>query len=156
MLDIFVDADACPVKNEVYRVAERYGLHVRLITNLPMRTPAADWIELVTVDDKYDAADNWIVEHVRPDDIVITGDIRLADRCLKKGALVLGTTGRPFTPDNIGSALASREILSHLRSLDDIPRGPAPFRKKDRSRFLQQLDEMIQRVKRGKPADDLT
>jgi uncharacterized protein YaiI (UPF0178 family) len=141
--DIFVDADGCPVKQEIYRVATRYGLKVTLVSNARMRTPQEDWLALVVVDGQFDAADDWIVEHVRPQDIVISGDIPLASRCLEKGALVLGPTGRVFTEENIGDALASRELLSHLRELGTMTGGPVPFEKRDRSRFLQRLDEMV-------------
>jgi uncharacterized protein YaiI (UPF0178 family) len=141
--DIFVDADGCPVKQEIYRVATRYGLKVTLVSNARMRTPQEDWLKLVVVDGQFDAADDWIVEHVRPQDIVISGDIPLASRCLEKGALVLGPTGRVFTGENIGDALASRELLSHLRELGTMTGGPAPFEKRDRSRFLQRFDEMV-------------
>ena len=144
MLHIFVDADGCPVKQEIYRVAERYGLKVTVVSNSQMRTPDEDWLEVVVVEGQFDAADDWIVEHVSKRDIVISGDIPLASRCLKKGALVLGPTGRVFTEDNIGEALASREILSHLRELGTMTGGPAPFGKRDRSRFLQRLDDTIQ------------
>ena len=144
MLHIFVDADGCPVKQEIYRVAERYGIKVILVSNSQMRAPDEDWLEVVVVEGRFDAADDWIVEHVSKRDIVISGDIPLASRCLKKGALVLGPTGRVFTEDNIGEALASRELLSHLRALGTVTGGPAPFEKRDRSRFLQRLDDTIQ------------
>lgn len=148
--DIFIDADGCPVKPEVYRVAQRYGLKVILVSNTWMRTPPEDWIELVVVDGQPDAADDWIVEHVSAQDIVISGDIPLASRCLEKGALVLGPTGRVFTQDSIGEALASRDLMSQLRDLGTVTGGPAPFEKRDRSRFLQRLDETIQAVGRRK------
>jgi len=150
LLDIFIDADGSPVKQEVYRVAKRYGLKVTLVSNSRMGTPQEDWLEVVVVDGQFNAADDWIVEHVNENDIVITGDIPLASRCLGKDARVLGPTGRVFTRDNIGEALASRELLSHLRDLGTLTRGPAPFEKRDRSRFLQRLDETIQAVRRGK------
>ncbi len=150
MFDIFVDADGCPVKEEVYRVAKRYGLKVILVANAWMRVPAEDWLELVVVDGQLDAADDWIVEHVTEDDIVISGDIPLASRCLEKGVLVLGPRGRVFTDDTIGEALAKRELMSHLRDLGTMTGGPAPFEKRDRSRFLQRLDETIQTVRRRK------
>jgi len=124
-------------------VAKRYGLKVTLVSNARMRTPQEDWLKLVVVDGQFDAADDWIVEHVRPQDIVISGDIPLASRCLEKGALVLGPTGRVFTEENIGDALASRELLSRLRELGTMTGGPASFEKRDRSRFLQRLDEMV-------------
>ena len=150
MLNIFVDGDGCPVKREVYRVAKRYGAKVTLVSNSRMRSPEEDWLEIVVVDGQFNAADDWIVEHASEDDIVITGDIPLASRCLEKGAHVLGPTGRVFTRDSIGEALASRELLSHLRNLGTITGGPAPFEKRDRSRFLQRLDETIQAVRSRK------
>jgi uncharacterized protein YaiI (UPF0178 family) len=115
-----------------------------------MRSPQEDWLEIVVVDGQFNAADDWIVEHVSENDIVITGDIPLASRCLEKGAQVLAPTGRVFTRDSIGEALASRELLSHLRNLGTITGGPAPFEKRDRSRFLQRLDETIQAVRSRK------
>jgi uncharacterized protein YaiI (UPF0178 family) len=148
LLDIYVDADGCPVKQEVYRVARRYGLKVILVANSRMRIPDSDSVELVLVDDHLDAADNWIVEHVAENDIVITGDIPLAHRCLKQGARVLGPRGRVFTEDSIGSALATRDLLAHLRELGTVTGGPAPFQKRDRSQFLQRLDEIIQAIRR--------
>jgi hypothetical protein len=150
LLVIFVDADACPVKQEVYRVAKRYGLKVALVSNARIRTPNEDWLEMVVVDGQFDAADDWIVEHVSENDIVISGDVPLASRCLEKGAKVLAPTGRDFNQDNIGEALASREFLSYLRDLGTITGGPAPFEKRDRSRFLQRLDETIQSVRSRK------
>ena len=149
MLDIYIDADACPVKQEVYRVATRYGLHVTVVANTPMRVPDSDGVELVVVDDQFDAADDWIVEQVTTNDIVISADIPLAARCLEKGARVLDPPGSVFTEDSIGEALAGRELLSQLREMGTISGGPAPFEKRDRSRFLQQLDQTIQTVKRG-------
>ena len=150
LLVIFVDADACPVKQEVYRVAKRYGLKVTLVSNSWMRIPYEDWLEMVVVDGQFNAADDWIVEHVSENDIVISGDIPLASRCLEKGARVLAPTGRVFTRESIGEALAGREFLSYLRDLGSITGGPAPFEKRDRSRFLQRLDETIQAVRSGK------
>ena len=149
MLDIFVDADACPVKQEVYRVAQRYGLHVTVITNSRIQIPNGDWIKLVVVEGQFDAADNWIVEHAAANDIVISGDIPLAARCLDKGTRVIGLRGDIFTQDSIGDALASRALLAHLRELGTITGGPAPFESRDRSRFLQRLDETIQGLRRG-------
>ncbi len=150
LLDIYVDADGCPVKQEVYRVAKRYGLKVILVANSWQRIPHEDWLELAVVEDLFDAADDWIVEHVTENDIVIAGDIPLASRCLKKGARVLGPRGRVFTEDSIGEALGTRELLSHLRDLGTQTGGPAPFENRDRSRFLQRFDEIIQAVRRGK------
>ncbi len=148
MLDIFVDADACPVKQEIYRVAKRYGLKVVLVSNSWMRVPASSWLDLVVVDKGADVADDWIVEHAGRNDIVVSGDIPLASRCLQKGALVLGNTGKPFTEDNIGNALSLRNLLSDLREQGVVTSGPKPFAKKDSSRFLQALDEIIVKVRR--------
>jgi uncharacterized protein len=149
LTEIYIDADGCPVKDEVYRVAERYGLKVTLAANSWMRTPDADWVELILVDDNIDAADDWIAEHAGENDIVITADIPLASRCLKNGAQVLGPKGRVFTEAGIGDALATREILSNLRDQGTMTGGPAPFGKKDRSRFLQSLDAAVQACGRG-------
>ena len=151
MLHIFVDADACPVKQEVYRVAGRYSLDTTLVTNSWMRVPNERWIALQVVGDGFDAADDWIVEHVTPHDIVITADILLASRCLKEGASVIGTTGKPFTEDNIGMAVATRTLMSELRETGEITGGPPPMHKRDRSRFLQQLDDVIQSIRRMHP-----
>jgi uncharacterized protein YaiI (UPF0178 family) len=148
LLHIYVDADACPVKQEVYRVAKRCGLDVTLVANSWMRVPDERWLELEVVGGGFDEADDWIVEHVEADDIVITADIPLASRCLKEGARVIGTTGKPFTEDNIGSALATRDLLSELRGAGEITGGPLPIQKRDRSRFLQALDEVIQSIRR--------
>ena len=148
MLHIYVDADACPVKQEVYRVAKRYQLDVTLVANSWMRVPDERWLSLEVVGEGFDAADDWIVEHVQPHDIVITGDIPLASRCIKEGARVIGTTGKPFTDNNIGSALATRDLLSELRGAGEITAGPPPLQKRDRSRFLQRLDEVIQSIRR--------
>ncbi|HZL85864.1 MAG TPA: YaiI/YqxD family protein [Candidatus Krumholzibacteria bacterium] len=148
LLDIFVDADGCPVKEEVYRVAQRYGLKVFLVANSWMRTPVGEWLEQITVGPEFNAADDWIAEHAGTDDIVITGDIPLASRCVHKGAKVLGLKGRPFTEENIGGVLATRDLLAELREQGAKTRGPDPFAKKDRSLFLQQLDGMIQEIRR--------
>ncbi|MBW2203235.1 MAG: YaiI/YqxD family protein [Deltaproteobacteria bacterium] len=148
MLHIFIDADSCPVKSEVYRVANRYGLDVTLVANSWMRVPNDRWIALEVVEDGFDAADDWIVEHVEPHDIVVTSDIPLASRCLKENARVIGPSGKPFTEDNIGQAVATRDLLSELRDAGEITGGPPPLNKRDRSRFLQQLDEMIQSIRR--------
>ncbi len=148
MLHIFVDADACPVKEEVYRVASRFRLDVTLVTNSWMRVPNEQWIALEVVGEGSDVADDWIVEHVQPHDIVITADILLASRCLKEGAHVIGTTGKQFTDDNIGQAVATRDLLSELRDTGEITGGPPPLKKCDRSLFLQKLDEVIQLIRR--------
>ena len=148
MLNIYVDADACPVKHEVYRVANRYRLEVTLVTNSWMRVPDEQWITLEVVEDGLDVADDWIVEHVQVDDIVVTADIPLASRCLKEGAQVIGPNGKPFTDNNIGQAVATRDLLSELRGAGEITGGPPPLKKSDRSRFLQQIDEIIQGIRR--------
>jgi uncharacterized protein YaiI (UPF0178 family) len=153
LLHIIVDADACPVKKEIYRVAGRYQLNVTLVANAWMRVPNERWITLEVVGDRFDAADDWIAEHVQAHDIVITADIPLASRCLEKGARVLGPTGKPFTEDNIGSAVATRELLAGLRAAGEITGGPPPLQKNDRSRFLQQLDNVIQSIRRAHPGD---
>ncbi len=146
---ILVDADACPVKDEVYRVAFRREVAVRVVSNARIRIPNHPLVERVVVSDGFDAADDWIAEQAGPRDVVITADILLADRCLKKGAAVLGPTGKPFTDASIGNAIAVRAIMADLRSGGDIIGGPAPFAKADRSRFLQALDEALTRLARG-------
>ena len=151
LLHIFVDADACPVKPEVYRVASRYRLDVTLVANSWMRVPNEQRIVLEVVKDGFDAADDWIVEHVQSHDIVITADIPLASRCMKQGAHVMGPTGKPFTENNIGQAVAMRDLLSGLRDAGEITGGPPPLKKSDRSRFLQQLDNEIQSIRRNHP-----
>ena len=148
MTDIYVDADACPVKDEVYRVAQRYGLRVLLVSNAWLRAPNEEWLEVVVVGAELDAADAWIVEHVTEDDIVVSADIPLAALCLEKGAGVLGPRGRPFTKDSIGEALATRELMSQLREMGEVSGGPPPFEKRDRSQFLQALDRMVHAVRR--------
>lgn len=153
LLNIFVDADACPVKQEVYRVAGRFHLHVTLVANSRMRFPNESWIDLQIVGNGLDAADDWIAEHAQTGDIVITADIPLAHRCLKKGAQVIGPTGKRFTEDNIGRSVATRNLLSELRDAGEMMGGPPPFKKRDRSRFLQQLDEVIQSIRRNQPSN---
>ena len=148
MLHIFVDADACPVKQELNRVAKRYSLGVTLVSGSWMRISEAAQVTLKVVDQGMDAADDWIVEHVEADDIVITSDVPLAARCVGEGAYVLGPTGKPFTEDNIGPALATRNLLSELRELGEIAGGPPPFDKRDRSRFLEGLDKTINEIRR--------
>ncbi len=149
MLHIYIDGDACPVKDETYKVAQRYGLSVTVVANSWMRVPSGDWLELVVVDKGLDEADDWIAEAVETDDIVITGDIPLAARCLDKGARVLGHKGRPFTPENVGESLATRQLLAQLRDQGVMMGGPPPFAAKDRSLFLQQLDQMVNTIRRG-------
>jgi len=146
---ILVDADACPVKDEIYRVAERRQVPVSVVSNSPFRVPADPLIERVVVSGGFDAADDWIAERADERTVVITADILLADRCLKAGATVLGPTGRPFTRASIGTAIATRAIMADLRAgLGEGIGGPAPFAKADRSRFLQALDEALVRLAR--------
>ena len=147
MLHIFIDADACPVKPEVYRVAHRYKLSVTLVAGAPMRIPNRDEITVRVLDQGIDAADDWIVEHLETNDIVITADIPLAARCVARGAYVLGHTGKPFSDDNIGPALATRNLLCELRQLGEVSGGPPPFNKRDRSRFLQSLDKAVNEIR---------
>ena len=148
-IQILVDADACPVKDEVYRVAFRREVPVRVVSNSWLRVPAHPLVERVVVSDRFDAADDWIVEQADARTVVITGDILLADRCLKKGAAVIGHNGKPFTSASIGGALATRAIMADLRAGGDVVGGPAAFTKADRSRFLQALDESLARLDRG-------
>jgi len=148
MLHIFVDADACPVKQETYRVAGRYQLSVTLVAGSHMRVPDDARITLKVVDQTMDAADDWIVENVEVDDIVITGDIPLAARCVKKGAYVLGHAGKAFTEENVGIALATRDLLADLRQFGEVTGGPPPFNKRDRSRFLEGLDKAVNEIRR--------
>ena len=149
-MEIYVDADACPVKDEVYRVAARYGLKVYVVSNASIFTPKRETIEPVVVKGGLDVADDWIAERIGPGDIAITADIPLADRCLRRGAGVLGPRGHPFTDESIGEALATRELLDTLRQGGMLGTGPPPFGPKDRSRFLAKLDEAIQAIKRRK------
>jgi uncharacterized protein YaiI (UPF0178 family) len=148
LLHIFVDADACPVKREIYRVANRYQLSVTLVAGSRMRIPDDVKVALKVVDQGMDAADDWIVEHLEVDDIVITADVPLAARCVRRGAYVLGHTGKAFTEDNIGPALATRDLLSELRQFGEVTGGPPPFDKRDRSRFLEGLDKAINEIRR--------
>jgi hypothetical protein len=143
---ILVDADACPVKEEVYRVAFRREVPVRVVSNMRMRVPDHPLIERALVSDAFDAADDWIAEAADARTVVITGDILLADRCLKKGATVIGHNGKLFTSASIGSAIATRAIMADLRAGAGVTGGPAPFAKADRSRFLQALDEALVRL----------
>ncbi len=146
---IFVDADACPVKDEVYRVAGRYVLFVHVVANAFIRVPKDPLIALKVVDAGPDVADDWIIEHVTEYDIVITADIPLADRALKAGAFAIAPNGRPFTRDSIAAALATRSIMEHLRSTGEATGGPKAFAPADRSRFLQALDEAVVRARRA-------
>jgi uncharacterized protein len=144
--DIFVDADACPVKQEVYSVARRYRLKVILVANSSMNVPQEDGISLVMVKGQMDAADDWIVDHAASNDIVITGDIPLAARCLKIRARVLEPKGQVFTEASISSALAHRDIMQYLRNTGMETSGPPPFTRRDHSRFLQSLDKVIREI----------
>jgi hypothetical protein len=144
-----IDADACPVKDEVYKVAWRREVPVAVVSNQRIRVPDHPLIERVTVSDAFDAADDWIAEQAEAKTVVITGDILLADRCLKKGAIVVGHDGKPFTTASIGGAIATRAIMADLRSGAGVTGGPAPFAKADRSRFLQALDEALVRLGRA-------
>jgi uncharacterized protein YaiI (UPF0178 family) len=146
--EILVDADACPVKDEVYRVAERHQITVAIVANATIRVPAHPLFRRVLVGSGFDAADDWIAEAAGPATIVITADILLADRCVKAGATVIGNNGRPFTAASIGSAVATRALMVDLRAMGDVTGGPAPFAKADRSRFLQALDEAVVRIRR--------
>jgi uncharacterized protein YaiI (UPF0178 family) len=146
---ILVDADACPVKDEIYKVAWRHEVPVRIVSNARLRVPDHPLIERVTVSDAFDAADDWIAERADGEAVVVTGDILLADRCLKAGAQVIAPNGKPFTAASIGGAIATRAILADLRAgADGISGGPAPFARADRSRFLSALDEALVRLKR--------
>lgn len=151
-MQIHVDADGCPVKQEVYRVAKRCGLAVNVVANKWMQTPDDPLVRMVVVTDGFDAADDWIVAHARARDVVVTADIPLAARCLAKDAAVIGPTGRRFTDRDIGGALASRSLSAHLRESGVITGGPAPFQDRDRSRFLQALDAAVQEGRRAEAA----
>jgi uncharacterized protein YaiI (UPF0178 family) len=150
MLILYVDADACPVKDEVYRVASRYGMRVVVVANAALRVPEDAMVALI-VRTGFGAADDWIVEQAGPGDIVVTADIPLAARCLAKDARVLGPKGHPFTDNDIGGALAMRNLMDELRQGGTVTGGPAPMSPKDRSRFLSKLDEMINAVRRAFP-----
>jgi uncharacterized protein YaiI (UPF0178 family) len=149
LLEIYVDADACPFKQEVCKVAKRNRLNVTFVSNTLMRIPDQEGAKLVVVEGQFDAADNWIVEHISKDDIVVTTDIPLAYRCVKRGAQVLGPTGRILSDANIGQVLATRDLLTELREAGTIKGGPPPLQKRDRSRFLQSLEQIIQNIKRA-------
>lgn len=148
MTEIYVDADACPVRDEVFRVAGRHGLAVHLVTNGTMRPPSYPLARIVLVGQGADAADDWIAEHIQRGDVCITADIPLAARCLERTARALSHTGRPFTADNIGQALAMRDLSRHLRETGAITGGPPPLGKSDRSQFLNALETMLQAIKR--------
>jgi len=148
---IFVDADACPVKDEIFRVATRCGLKVLVVSNSPLRLPRNPLVEAVVVaKGQFDGADDWIVEQITNRDIAVTADIPLAARCLEKGARALDAKGKVFSPESIGDALASRELMAHLRAMGEMGGGPPPFSARDRSTFLQRLDDLIQAQRRSK------
>ena len=148
-IQILVDADACPVKDEIYKVALRHTVSVKIVSNSAFRVLAHPLVERVVVGSGFDEADDWIAERADPHSIVITADILLADRALKAGATVLAPIGKPFTANSIGTAIATRAIMADLRAGGDVVGGPAPFAKTDRSRFLAALDEALVRMKRG-------
>ncbi|MEM8694486.1 MAG: YaiI/YqxD family protein [Pseudomonadota bacterium] len=146
---ILVDADACPVKEEIYKVAFRHDVPVTIVSNSHLRVPDHPLIRREVVSDSFDAADDWIAERAIGKSIVVTADILLADRCIKAGASVIGPNGKPFTANSIGAAVATRAIMADLRAGGDAIGGPPPFSKADRSRFLSALDETLVRLKRG-------
>jgi len=145
MTEIYVDADACPVREEVYRVAGRLGLVVHLVSNgsRPFRPPGLPNVLMVSVPDGADAADDWIAARIQSDDVCVTTDIPLAARCLARGARAVAPNGRVWTTDNIGNALAGREVARHLREIGAVTGGPAPLAKADRSKFLSSLDTAV-------------
>lgn len=145
---ILVDGDACPVKEEIYKVAFRRNVPATIVSNSPFRVPVHPLVRRVVVSDGFDAADDWIAEAAHARSVVVTADILLADRCLKAGASVLSPAGKPFTTSSIGSQIATRAIMADLRAGGDIIGGPAPFSKTDRSRFLSALDEVLGRLAR--------
>ena len=151
---ILVDADACPVKDEIYKVAQRHKVAVTIVSNSPFRIPDNPLFSRVVVNDSFDAADDWIAEQTTDRSVVITADILLAERCVNAGAAVLSHNGKPFTKDSIGSAVATRAIMADLRSgmaaADGIG-GPPPFTKADRSQFLQSLDQVLVKLGRTPP-----
>ena len=146
---ILVDADACPVKEEIYKVAYRHQVPVTIVSNSHLRVPDHPLIDRVVVSDGFDAADDWIAQQAGPATIAVTADILLADRCLKAGSVVLSPNGKAFTANSIGTAVATRAIMADLRAGGDAIGGPPPFAKTDRSRFLSSLDEALVRLKRG-------
>jgi uncharacterized protein YaiI (UPF0178 family) len=149
VLQILVDADASPVKQEIYKIAARHQLAVILVANASMFVPSQPGVSLQVVSGDFDAADNWIADRAGEGDIVVTADIPLAARCLANGAAVVAPTGRRFTEDNIGDALATRELMADARAYG-VRSGPPPFTKRDRSQFLQQMEQTVQAIKRGR------
>lgn len=151
MIKIYIDADGCPVKEETYKVAIRHQIPVIVVANKPLNCPLHPLIQMQVVSQGPDEADNWIAEYIQEKDICITSDIPLADRCLKKTARVLDARGEEFTEDMIGDAMATRELMKHLRELGEVRGGPPPFEKRDRSAFLGSLERVIQSIKRSSP-----
>ncbi len=148
LINIYVDADASPVKNETIRVAKRYNIKVYFVSNYKTKTPAYELTEKIIVGNHMDAADDWIVDHVTIDDIVITADVPFASRCIKKGAVVLDPNGRILTEETIGEALSHRDIMTFLRDTGNTAGWSPPYHKRNRSRFLQRLDDLIQAIRR--------
>jgi uncharacterized protein YaiI (UPF0178 family) len=148
VLEIYVDADACPVKQEIYRVASRYRLQVWVVSNGWIAVPDDPIVTRVVVTEGLDRADDWIADRIGPGDIAIAADVPLADRCIKRGARVIAPNGRPFTESSIGSDLANRNLLTALREAGEVRSGGRPFSKQDRSRFLQSLDTAVQAIRR--------
>jgi uncharacterized protein len=149
LLDVYIDADACPVKEDTFRVSKRYGLKVYVVSNSSIVLPKADWILPVVVGGHFDAVDDWIEANVKPNDIVITNDLLLAARCLKKESRVIDPRGNIRTEDNIGEALATRELLSELRQMGAMNTGPKKMGKNHRSNFLSELDRLINQIKKS-------
>ncbi|QFT33858.1 YaiI/YqxD family protein [Roseibium porphyridii] len=149
MTVLYVDADACPVKNEAVRVGERHNVAIKFVSNSWMRLPEGDLVERVVVPEGPDEADNWIAERAQTGDVVVTADVPLASRCVKAGALVIGPTGKPFSEDGIGMRLAMRDLKTHLREIGEIREGGPSFTKADRSRFLNQLETIMRAAKRA-------
>ena len=149
MVKIYVDADGCPVKNEVERIATRHQLETYLVCDGGIRPPLNPLIQLVVVNQGADAADDWIAEHIERADICVTGDIPLADRCLKEGAFTIRPNGDTYTNDSIGMALATREIMQGLRETGEMTGGPPPFSKSDRSKFLDRMEMIVQEAMRS-------
>jgi uncharacterized protein len=147
-LTIFVDADACPVKAEIYRVAERFGAQVKIVSNAYFRVPTETWIEQIVVTDSFDAADKWIIDRAHARSVVVTSDIPLAHACLQNKAIVLAPTGKAYNESSIGMKMAVRNIMSDLRASGDIVGGPKPFTQKDRSAFLSALDTALTKLKK--------
>lgn len=147
--DVYVDGDGCPVKEDVYKVAHRYGLTVFMVCNSPLRVPKDSWIKPIVVGSDFDAVDNWICEKIQKGDVAITNDILLAKRCIDKEAFVLDPRGRELNPDNVGDALATRELMSELRQSGAMNLGPKAMKSRDKSLFLRTLDEVINKAKRS-------